>query len=248
MRAKLVQNEAVALRAADWCDVAEVLRCAAQHRWTADVDHLDRLQFGDALLRRDLLERVEVDADEVERRDLVLRERGDVFRVVAAGQDAGVDAGVQCLDAAAEHLRELGQRLDPLHGQAELLEVGRGATARDELPAEVGKPAREDVEPCLVICGDQRAHSSSTMRGSSRCSISLMRACSVSGVSPESTGTRSCARIGPLSTPSSTRCTVVPDSAIPAASCSSTAWAPGNSGRRDGCTFTTAFGNLSRNE
>src|SRR5581483_9693502 len=159
---------------------------------------------------------------------LVLAERREVALVVASREDARVNARVQCLHASAEHLRELGELLDARDLEPELLEVLGRAAARDELPAEPGETAREFAETGLVVGRDQRAHSSPTTRGSSACSISLMRACRVSGVSFARTGTRSCARIGPLSMPSSTRCTVAPLSATPAASCSSTACAPGN--------------------
>ena len=52
--------------------------------------------------------------------------------------------------------------------------------------------------------------SSRTTSGSSRCSTARIRACSVSGVSPGSTGTASCRSTAPVSTPSSTRWTVAP--------------------------------------
>ena len=132
-------------------------------------------------------------------------------------------------------------------GRPSRLEVRRGAAARDELPAELGEAAREVVEAGLVVGGDQRAHSSLTTSGSSRCSTALIRSCSVSAVSPAQDGTRSCASTGPVSTPSSTRWTVAPVSATPAASASSTACAPGKSGSSDGWTLTTAPGKRSRN-
>src|SRR6185437_14463029 len=164
-------------------------------------DHLDGLHLRHALLRRDLLERVEVDADEIERLDAVFCEGRDVVGVVAAREDAGVDARMERLHAAAEHLGEVRQRLHPVDAQSELLEIGRSTTARDERPAELGEALREDVEAGLVVCRDQRAHSSPTTRGSSLCSRSLIRAWSVSAVSSARTGTRSWARIWPLSMP-----------------------------------------------
>jgi hypothetical protein len=54
--------------------------------------------------RHDLRERVEADADEVERPDVVLVERGEVVRMVALREDRRVDAGMQRLDAAAQQL------------------------------------------------------------------------------------------------------------------------------------------------
>ena len=64
-----------------------------------------------------------------------------------------------------------------------------------------GESLREDVEAGLVEGRDQRAHSSPTTRGSSRCSTAWIRSTSVSR---GSTGTGAWARIGPESRPSST--------------------------------------------
>jgi hypothetical protein len=51
---------------------------------------------------------------------------------------------MQRLDAAAEHLRDAGQLLDPLDVEADLsLQEVRRSAARDELEAKVDQPARE---------------------------------------------------------------------------------------------------------
>ena len=81
----------------------------------------------------------------------------------------------------------------------------------DELAAELGEAAREVVEAGLVVDGDQRAHASSARdapRGSSRCSTAWIRS---SQRLARSTGDRLLARgSAPVSTPSSTKCTVTP--------------------------------------
>src|SRR5439155_16648378 len=245
-RAELLEHLVVLLGLTHGGAVGEVLRRAAEHRRAADVDRLDRLLLRHAPPRGDLLERIEVDADEVEGLDPVLLERGDVFRLVAAGEDPGVDAGVKRLHAPAEHLGRGRDLLDALHRQADRLEGRRRVPARHEPPAEGDETARERVQPRLVPGGDQRAHSSLTTSGSSQCSTDLIRSCRVSGVSPARTGTRYCASTGPLSTPSSTRCSVATACSTPAASCSSTACPPGKAGSRDGWTLTTASGKRSR--
>ena len=117
------------------------------------------------MLRRDRAEGIEVDADEVERLDLLLVERLEVVGAVAPGEDPAVDARVQRLHAAAEHLRRLRDVLDARDPEPLLLEERSGATARDELEAELVQPARELVEAGLVVDGDQRAHSSLTTCG-----------------------------------------------------------------------------------
>ena len=182
----------------------EVLGRGAQHRRSADVDHLDGLLLADAVAGGDLLERIEVHDDEVERQDLVLLECRDVVLAVAAGEDPGVDPRVQCLHAPVEHLGCGGHVLDPVDREAELLDEGGGAAARDELAVELREPARELVEAGLVVDRDQRAHSSLTTLGRSSCSTAWMRARSVSTVSPSCTATRSWTITGPVSTPSST--------------------------------------------
>ena len=68
-------------------------------------------------LRDRLLERVEVDADEVDRLDAVLLHRGDVLGVVALGEQAAVDLRVQRLDPAVHHLGEAGDLADVGDGQ-----------------------------------------------------------------------------------------------------------------------------------
>ena len=98
-----------------------------------------------------------------------------------------MDARVERLDPAAEHLGHLGQRLDARDLEARVLERRRGAAARDELDAELREPAREVLEPVLAVDGEQRAHqaiSSRTTSGSRRCSTACTRARSESDVSP----------------------------------------------------------------
>ena len=242
--AQLRQHGLVVLGPADRRHVGEVLRRAAQHRRPADVDHLDGLLLADAVLPRDLLERVQVDADEVEQLDPVLCERGQVGLDLASGEDAGVDVRMQRLHPAAEHLRELGQTLDRRHRQAELTDRVRRAAARDQLPVERGESLRERVEAGLVEHRDQRTHSSLTTSGSSRCSTARIRWISVS---LGWTGTGSWRITGPVSRPSSTRWTVTPVVSTPAARASSIARAPGNSGSSEGWTLTIRSGKRSRN-
>src|SRR6185437_8943543 len=104
------------------------------------------------------------------------------------------------------------QRVHVLDGDPERLDRRRRAAARDDPPAELVQAPGEFLEPGLVVDGDQRAHSSLTTSGRSLCSTALIRSWRLSGVSPGRTGTRSWRRTGPESTPSSTRCTVAPDS------------------------------------
>ena len=156
--AQLLEHGLVVLRPADGRAVGEVLRRAAQHRGTADVDELDRLLLGDAVTRDRRLERVEVHADEVERLDRLLLERAHVLLDVASRQDPRVHARVERLHPPAEHLRERREALDADHLEADVLEQPGRAPARDELDVERREPARERREPRLVVRRDQRPH------------------------------------------------------------------------------------------
>ena len=186
-------------------DVREVLRRGAQHRRAADVDHLDGLLLAHAVAAR-----------RPARTDRGSRRRGRT-------------AGSRAPRASRRRPRGRGgrgsrrgsagcsvfTRPPSISGAAvtsstrstsrpsSSMKVG-GAAARDELAAELREPARELVEPGLVVDRDQRAHSSLTTSGRSSCSTAWMRARSVSTVSPSCTATRSWTITGPVSTPSST--------------------------------------------
>src|SRR5690606_40118419 len=60
-----------------------------------------------------------------------------------------------------------------------------------------------------------------------------MRAASRTGSSSSRTSTAACAMIGPVSVPSSTKCTVQPESFTPASSARRGAWSPGKAGRSE---------------
>jgi len=94
--------------------------------------------------------------NEVEGLDPVFGERGEILVGVSAREDGGMDAGVEGLDAAAEHLRHVGQLVHRRDVEAELGDVTGCASARYELEAELGEPCGELVEPGLVEDRDQR--------------------------------------------------------------------------------------------
>ena len=143
-----------------------VLCSRPQHCGAADVDHLHGLLLAHTAPPGDLPEGVEVDADELERPDAQLVECVCVLGVVGAREDGRVHVRVEGLHAAAEQLADAGQLLDQRHAELVLLDVRRRAAARDQLHAELGEPAREGVEPRLVVDGEQRAfdHSVSSRR------------------------------------------------------------------------------------
>jgi hypothetical protein len=141
----------------DDADVGAVLRRRADHGGPADVDLLHGLRQGHVRLRDGGLERIQVHHDQVDLLQVVAGEVRTVAFVVAPGEHAAVDAGVQRLDATAEHLGAARQRLDVDHLEPRLAQRARGATRRDELDAEFGQPAREVDETALVRDGKERA-------------------------------------------------------------------------------------------
>ena len=203
-RPELLEHRLVVRRPADRDHRREALRRGAQERGAADVDHLDDVALVQLRAVDRELERIEVHAHEIEEIDVVLGESREILLELTPGENPGVHVRVQRLHAPAEHLGEAGDVLDRRHREPCLLESRRSAAARHELEPEVSEPASELDDAGLVVDGDQRAHSSRTTFGSSRCSATCTRSRSVSTVSPASTGTRSLAITSPVSIPPST--------------------------------------------
>jgi hypothetical protein len=83
-----------------------------------------------------LLKGVEVDADEVDGLDAMLAHGLDVLGVVAEGEQAAVDFGVQRLEAAVHHFGEAGDLAYIGDDQAVVAEEFGGAAGADQLDAE----------------------------------------------------------------------------------------------------------------
>ena len=108
------EHPVVAERVGDHRDAGVVLGGGPHHRRPADVDLLDA--FVDARAGFDgLAERIQVDHDELERRDAEFLEGRGVLGFAKIGQQAGMHARVQGLDPAVEHLGEAGQLLHGCH-------------------------------------------------------------------------------------------------------------------------------------
>ena len=116
-------------------DALEVLRGAAQHGGTADVDVLDAGAEVRAGLDR-LLERIQVHDHHVDHLDAVLCRLGHVLGVVALGQQAAVHHGMQGLHATVHHLGELRHLVDGRDRHAGLRDDAGGAARGDDLRAE----------------------------------------------------------------------------------------------------------------
>src|SRR5215211_5074987 len=133
----------------------EVLRCGPQHRGASHVYLLDGLFLG-GVASDGLFERIEVDADEVYRADILLDELLYVVGVCEVGEDAAVDLGVQRLDPPAEYLRRARHLGDGNDLDAGLRERPRGPSGRDDLEPLRGEPPREVLDTLLVRHRDQR--------------------------------------------------------------------------------------------
>jgi hypothetical protein len=81
--AEVAEHLLVPVDRRDHEDETVILGRRPDHRRPADVDVLDRLVERDARLRDGRLERIKIDADEVDRLDPMLGHRGGVFRVIA---------------------------------------------------------------------------------------------------------------------------------------------------------------------
>ena len=154
---QLLQDRVVGLRLDHDRGEVEVLRRRADHRRPADVDVLDHLGLVDPAAGGRLLERVEVHAHEVDELDLVLLRGDHVGRVVAAGEQAGVELRVQRLDPPAHDLGEAREVVDRADLEPGRLERLGGAAGGDDLDAELGEALGEVDDPRLVGHGEHRA-------------------------------------------------------------------------------------------
>ena len=86
-------------------DVGVVLGGGADHRRAADIDILDAVVESRAA-RHGLLERIEIDHQEIDRPDVVRAHRFGMRGIVADGEQAAMHRRMQRLDAAVHHFRE----------------------------------------------------------------------------------------------------------------------------------------------
>ncbi len=97
-------------------DIVVVLGGGADHGRAADIDVLDA-GFEIGLARDGFLERIEIDHQNIDRRDPVRPHRFDMRRIVADREQTAVHRRMQRLDAAVHHFRETGQIADVAHFQ-----------------------------------------------------------------------------------------------------------------------------------
>jgi len=152
----LLNNSRILIGTGDDGDEFMILGRGADHAGTADIDILDGLFDRAAGLGHGLLEGIEIHADQVDRVDAVLVHRLHVLGLVAQGQQAAVDFGVQCFDPTVHHLRETRDRVDGDDFYARLRETFGGAAGADDLDAHLGEHPGEIDHSRLVRDAEER--------------------------------------------------------------------------------------------
>ena len=136
--------------------MGKVLGRGAGHRRPADVDGLDQLgQLGGAPAC--LVERVQIDDDQVDRADSVRVDLGPVGVDLALVEDAAMHTRMQRLDPPVEDLRETGDRVDRGDLESSVAQAIGGAAGRDDFDVVTGQRLAELDQTVLVEHADQRA-------------------------------------------------------------------------------------------
>ena len=117
-------------------DGAVVFGGGADHGGAADVDVFDGFFEGGVGFGDGGFKGVEVDDDQVDGLDVVLLHGGEVGGVVAEGEKAAVDEGMEGFDAAVHHFGEAGEVGDVFHGDPGVAEGFGGAAGGDEFDVE----------------------------------------------------------------------------------------------------------------
>ena len=112
-------------------DEMVVLGSRTHHAGSANIDILDNLR---ALCpaRNSRFKRIEIDHHQINRADCVLFHRGEMFGIVAHGQQAAMDHGVQRLHPAIHHLGKAGQVGHVLDLKPRLAQRPGSATGRNQ--------------------------------------------------------------------------------------------------------------------
>ena len=142
-------------RADDDADGFVVFRRRAQERRAADVDVFHRFFQGNARLVDGFAEGVEVDDDEVNRRDVVFVHH----RVVgaAAAEDAAVDFRMQGFDAPGHDFGEGGVLADVFDGNAGVAQRLCRAAGGEDFDATGDEAGGKFDEAAFVGYADERA-------------------------------------------------------------------------------------------
>ncbi len=123
-------------------DVLMILRRGADQCGPADIDIFDAFVEAGAT-RHGLGKGIEVGDEEVDRRDAVRGNGGELIGPVAPYQQPTMDRRMQCLDPALEHFRKARDLRDFAHRKAGFAQHLCRAARRDKLDARCDQPARQ---------------------------------------------------------------------------------------------------------
>ena len=144
----------VLVRVGDDGDGLVVLGRRTDHGRAADVDVLHDVIEGGALLENGLFERIEVDDDHVYRLDLHLLDGLHVLGIVPAGEEPGMDVGMEGLHTPVQHLGESGHVGDLRHLHSAVVQELVGPAGGDYLHSHGSELFREIHYACLVRNAD----------------------------------------------------------------------------------------------
>src|SRR5262249_16038141 len=111
----------------------------------------------DAGLGGGFLKCIEIDDHHVDGHDAVSSYGCFMFGVAADVEEATVDAGMECFDAAIEHFGEAGKVADVLYGESGVAESASGASGGDQLHTKAREGFREIDQAGLVGDAEQCA-------------------------------------------------------------------------------------------
>ena len=156
VRGHIGNNTRVVVRFDDDRDRLVVLGGTADHGRSANVDVFDAIVARRAVSDR-RHKRIEIDDEEIDRRDAVCAGGLVVLGVAANGEQPAVNARMQGLDAPVHHFRKARQLGDVGDGETGSFQCGRGAARRDQCHAMTGECAGEVDETRFVGNRQQRA-------------------------------------------------------------------------------------------
>jgi hypothetical protein len=149
-----------------------VLGGGADHGRPADIDILDT-GFEITALRDGLLERIEIDRQDIDRTDAVRLHGFGVRGIAAYRQQAAMHGRVQRLDAAVHHFGETGEVSDVEHFQAGVGQRLARAAGRNQFDAIAGETAGEFDHSGFVGHGNESAGSAAQMVGHGTINITM---------------------------------------------------------------------------
>ena len=151
------QHVIVLVRRAYHGHVRKILGRGAQHGHAADVDVCQRFVQGEVAVSRHGLEGVQVDDDQIDERQAVRGGVRHLFGPVALGEDAAVQAGMQGLDPAVEHLRQAGHVFHGHDRNAAFAQGGSGAAGGQNFDVVAPQLLDKGNDALLVRYADEGA-------------------------------------------------------------------------------------------